>query len=136
MIRRKLYNDKAYWKRRFKQLDLEVLQLLNFERSGAIDVALTDYIVKGHDAVKLGLTGEVILGNMVRYGFPDKSVIEMRNLVNMVEVFSLRLKSVAENKWGKELESFPTFKCSVAAVGELIEKTAAIREMNEMLEEE
>ena len=136
MNRKKLYNEKGYWKRRFKQLDRRVMVLLNLERSGALEVALTDYIVQGNEAVSLGLTGEEILDRLVKHGFPERTVIDMRNMVNMVQVFSERLKLVAESKWQKDLDSFPVFKSSTATVGELVEKTRAIREMNEMLEEE
>lgn len=135
MNRKQLYNSKAYWKRRFKQLDRRVLQLLNFERSGAIEVALTDYAVQANECVDLGLTGEEILGKLVKRGFPDRTIIDMRNMINLVEVFSNRLKEIAESKWQKELESFPVFKCSTETVGILLEQTKAIREMEEMLEE-
>ena len=135
MNRRKIYNSKGYWKRQFKQLDLKVLQLLNFERSGAIDVPLTDYLLKAHESVKLGLTGENILANMVKHGSQDVSIAEMRNLINMVEVFSNRLKLIAESKWQSNLDNFPVFRSSTATVGELIEQSNAIREMNKLLEE-
>ena len=135
MNRKKLYNEKGYWKRRFKQLDLRVMVLLNLERSGALEVPLTDYIVQGNEAVSLGLTGEEILDRLVKHGFPERTVIDMRNMINMVQVFSERLKLVAESKWQKDLDSFPVFKSSTATVGELVEKTKAVREMNEMLEE-
>lgn len=135
MNRRKIYNQKGNWKREFKQLDVRVLTLLNYERSGAIDVALTEYIVCGHNALKLGLTGEEILDKMVKLGMSDKTIAEMRNNINMIEVFSNKLKAIAEAKWRGELENFPVFKSSTATVGDLIEKTRAIREMNELLEE-
>lgn len=136
MKRKELYNSKGYWKRRFKQLDRRVMVLLNLERSGALEVALTDYIVQGNEAVSLGLTGEEILDRLVKHGFPERTVIDMRNMINMVQVFSERLKLVAESKWQKELDSFPVFKSSTATVGELVEKTKAIREMNILLEKE
>ena len=136
MTRKELYNSKGYWKRRFKQLDRRVMILLNLERSGALEIALTDYIVQGNEAVSLGLTGEEILDRLVKHGFPERTIIDMRNMINMVQVFSERLKLVAESKWQKDLDSFPVFKSSTATVGELVEKTNAIREMNEMLEKE
>jgi hypothetical protein len=134
MTRRELYNKKGYWKRLFKETDLKVLQLLNFERSGAINVGLTEYAVLAHGIVKLGLTGEEILDRMVRAAMKDEPLIDMRNMINMVEVFSVRLKEIAEKKWGQGLDKFPVFKCSTATVGELTEKSRAIREMNDLLE--
>ena len=135
MTRKILYNEKGYWKRKFKQLDRRVLQLLNFERSGAIEIALTDYVEQANECIDLGLTGELILDKLVKYGFPDRTIVDMRNMINLVEVFSRRLKDVAESKWQKELDSFPVFKSSTETVGVLLEKTKAIREMNAMLEE-
>ena len=88
MKRKELYNSKGYWKRRFKQLDRRVMVLLNLERSGALEVALTDYIVQGNEAVSLGLTGEEILDRLVKHGFPERTIIDMRNMINMVQVFS------------------------------------------------
>lgn len=136
MNRKTIYNNKGYWKRRFKQLDLDTLQLLNFERSGAIDVPISDYSILGNACVDLGLTGETILDNMVKHGFSEISVVEMRNMINMIEVFSIRLKTIAETKWGRALEHFPVFKCSTATIGDLVEKSRAIQEMNKLLEGE
>ena len=134
MNRRILYNKKGYWKRQFTRFDLSVLQLLNFERSGALDIPLIDYVSKGHESIKLGLTGEEILDKLVKHGFDSKTIAEVRNMINMVEVCSVRLKEVAESKWGQELDSFPVFKSSTATVGELIEQSNAVREMNKLLE--
>jgi hypothetical protein len=135
MKRKELYNAKGYWKRRFKQTDTAVLQLLNFERSGAIDVPISDYVTIGYDCIALGLTGEEILSNMVKYGVSIHAIADMRNMINMVEVFSIRLKAIAESKWQGELNNFPQFRSSTATMGELKEKTKAIQEMNRLLEE-
>lgn len=135
MLRKDLYNAKGYWKRRFKQLDQSVLRLMNLERSGAIEIPIMDYVVKGHETVQIGLTGEEILAKIVQLGMNASIVIDMRNMVNMVEVLSVRLKQVAESKWQGELSNFPVFKSNTATVGDLLEKTKAIQEMNKLLEE-
>ena len=95
---------------------------------------MTDYAILAHGLIKLGLTGEEILDKMVRAAMKDEPLIDMRNMINMVEVFSVRLKEIAEKKCGQGLDKFPVFKCSTATVGELTEKSRAIREMNDLLE--
>lgn len=135
-MKQKIYNNKAYFKERYASVDKTIQRLLNYERSGALEIPIMDYMLVAHELVDLGLTGEAILARIVKVGMSNKPVIEMRNLINGVEAMSIRLKAVAESKWGGELENFPVFKSSTATMGELLEQVKAVREMDEFLEEE
>lgn len=98
--RRAIYSRKAHWKKRFKDTDKRILELLNLERSGALDIPVSDYFKVGYELVKLGERGETLLSDVVKFGLEDRVIRDLRDALNMLHMFSDRLKKVAESKWG------------------------------------
>jgi hypothetical protein len=85
--RKKLYNDKGYWKQRFKRFDGKVLEIMNREQVKGLTVPISDYFDLGSIAVSLGTTGEELLERAVSMGLEktiwDTIVDEMESVKRM-----------------------------------------------------
>lgn len=135
MTKRKgLYNKKYKWVSRLRELDKKILRLLAVEKSGSIEIPVLEYRELGKQFLNLGLSGEAMLKEAVKYGLGEDFISKLRDMVSYVENCSHKLKAVAEAKWDGPMPRFPLFETTISPASELIEQSEGVRAMQEMLE--
>ena len=130
--REAIYNRKQYWKRRLRTLDCEVLKLLNLELKGDLTVPLLDYKAIAERIVAHGLFTEDLLGQAAGVPMSDRVLHDLRDACNTLEMYSARVKEIAERKWGRELRVWPLYRSTVSATA-VLPKTPAELEMDKLL---
>lgn len=131
-LRSNFYNRKGYFKRKFKELDIAVMSILTREAAALIVQPLSAYHNLGYRIIKLGNMVEELMQQAVQL---DLSIMVRRDLAHsamMLEVFALKLRQVAESKWGDTLMSFPAYVSPFEAQGE-VEPTKGMSEMDKIL---
>jgi hypothetical protein len=132
--RKRLYNDKGYWKQRFKRFDIKVLETMNREQVKGLTVPITDYFDLGATALDLGETGEEILERAVAMGLDKTLLRDVYNLLNRVQTFSEGLRAVAQKKWAfGELKHFPVYLTKVPTWSTIEDEMDAVKAMREEL---
>jgi hypothetical protein len=130
------YNRKSYWKRLAKKANIIVMDLLNREVRGDLQLTLTDYFETGNFLVKIGLEGESLAKRAVNLGLTPMVLTDLKDTTNILAMLSERLRDVAEKKWGQDLPTFPVYHTDMEATTELIDQADSIREMHRMLGED
>jgi len=134
--RTNFYNTKQYWKRRVSDMDTKVLRHLNAEARGDLQVTLKSYFDLGESLLVLGEYTERLHARAVELQLGLKVREQLRNAANLLEMFSVRLQTVAERKWGNVLSTFPVFKTILSATSSLPSSPheKAIREVENILD--
>lgn len=133
-LRANFYNRKGYFKREFKKLDIAVMALLTRESAALIVQPLSAYHNLGYRIIKLGEMVEELMQQAVTM---DLTVLVRRDLAHsamMLEVFALKLRQVAETKWGDTLMSFPAYLTPFESQGE-VEPTEGMKFLDGILED-
>lgn len=134
--RANFYNRKGYWKRLVRRIDRRVLDILNRERRDPRNNPVSDYFALGHDLVKIGLSGEDLMSDAVKFGISVQIMSDISDVCNVLEMMSERLRLMAEDKWGQQLPTFPIYHTTLMATAELIEQAESVKEMNRILGKE
>jgi len=122
LTRKEFRNRKSYWKSQFRGLDRKVMELLKRERRGdIIEIPISTFIDIGHRTKELGERGEAMLDLGTNIGASKLILRDLRDCVNMLEMFSSRLKLLAESKWNDDLPNFPMFKTTVMPTANLMQ---------------
>lgn len=133
--RKMVYNKKGYWKRRFKAFDKVVLNQARREKAHGLDEPISNYFELGHEAIKLGINGEKILERAIEVGMEDAVIRDMYDMLNLLESYSEGLQKIAQAKWDVgTLDHFPVYRSNVPEWNELAQQSAAVREMQELLD--
>ena len=133
MLKQKWTNRKGYWKARFKNLDTVTMTLIDKQRIGTIrEIPLDHFRRIANRLVKLGLYGEELLGHAVDSNASSDSIRDMRDTLNQIEMYSARIKEIAEAKWNKDYPTFPLFRTTTLATADLSE---TIKPLDTILEE-
>lgn len=130
--RANFYNRKGYFKREFQKLDIAVMALLNREAAALIVQPLSAYHSLGYRIIKLGEMIEVLMGQAVNLGLTALVKRDLAHSAMMLEVFAMKLRQVAETKWGDTLLSFPAYVSPFESQGE-VEATDGMTEMDKIL---
>jgi hypothetical protein len=134
MRKQTFYGKKSAWKDKVKKVDKEMMQVLNLDIRGDLEMPLLDYMQMGRRIGKLGKEGEALAEKAVNYGVTERFVEDLRNTANHLEILSIRLKHIVETKWRKDLPHFPLYKCTMAATADIVEQSEAIQELMRMAE--
>lgn len=133
--RKIFYNRKQYWKRRTHILDRRTLEILNAEARGGLLVPLKHFFDLGYAIAEWGEHTEKLYNDAVGLRLSRGVKDELRDGANMLELFSKKLKSVVEKKWGSELPTFPVY-CAVTRASGALPLIPAVRALFKMGEEE
>jgi hypothetical protein len=132
--RKKLYNDKGYWKQRFKRFDGKVLEIMNREQVKGLTVPISDYFDLGSIAVSLGTTGEELLERAVSMGLEKTMLRDIHNSLNRIQAFSEGLRNVAQKKWAfGELKHFPLYLTNVPTWDTIVDEMESVKRMRQEL---
>jgi hypothetical protein len=133
--RLRFYSKKSYWKKLVKRTDRVVMELLNREVRGDLNLTLTDYFAVANRLIRVGELGEKIADRAVKLGLTEKTIRDIADIANIISMLSERLHQVAEKKWGKALPHFPVYRVTLAATAELVSQSESVRAMQEMVGE-
>jgi len=133
VTRKEYTNRKSNWKCHFRSVDRKVMELLKRERRGDItEIPISVFIDIGWRIRNLGERGEAMLDLGANIGATKKVLRDLRDCVNMCEMFSTRLKALAEAKWNDNLPDFPLFKTTIMPTANLM---GGVKELDEILRE-
>ena len=132
--RANFYNRKGYYKRRFKQLDADVMDLLNREVASLKVLPISAYHSMGYRAQRLGHMVEELMEQAAILSVTMAVKRDLAHGAMMLELFTTKLRQVAEQKWGDTLIAFPTYKSPFEGQGEVV-PTEGITEMDRILGE-
>jgi len=132
MTRRKFYNLKSYWKSRFILLDKTMMELFKRERRGDIEeIPLARFRGLSYRLISLGNRGEKLLTQGVDMRMASKVLRDIRDGLNEMEMYSTRLKAIAEAKVNQSLDTFPTYQTNIMPTANLME---GVKSLDEILE--